>query len=126
MISLFIKALSTGTRPVIYGDGGQTRDFTYVSNVVEGVILAAETPGVGGEVVNVATNGRVSLNQLLATLNKIFGSDVEPIYKDPRTGDVRDSQADIAKARRLLGYKPTVGLEEGLRHTIEWYKGANI
>lgn len=126
VISLFIKALSTGTRPVIYGDGGQTRDFTYVSNVVEGVILAAETPGVGGEVVNVATNGRVSLNQLLATLNKIFGSDVEPIYKDPRTGDVRDSQADIAKARRLLGYKPTVGLEEGLRHTIEWYKGANI
>ncbi len=122
VISLFIKALVDGTRPVIYGDGEQTRDFTFVSNVVDGVILAAETPGVGGEVFNVATNGRISLNQLLATLKKIFNSDVEPIYKEGRKGDVRDSQADITKAERLLGYKPTVGLEEGLRRTVEWYK----
>lgn len=122
VISLFIKALHEGTRPVIYGDGGQTRDFTYVTNVVDGVIRAAETPGVGGEIFNVATNGRISLNELLDTLKKIFGSNVEPIYKEARAGDVRDSQADISKAARLLGYKPTVGLEEGLRNTVDWFK----
>ncbi|MFM8532302.1 MAG: NAD-dependent epimerase/dehydratase family protein, partial [Acidimicrobiia bacterium] len=120
VISLFIKALREGTRPVIYGDCGQTRDFTYVSNVVGGVLRAAETPGVGGQVFNVATNGRISLNQLLDVLKKIFGSNVEPIYKDARKGDVRDSQADITKAERLLGYKPIVSLEEGLRLTVKW------
>jgi nucleoside-diphosphate-sugar epimerase len=125
VISLFIKALSEGTRPVIYGDGGQTRDFTYVGNVVDGVLRCAETPGVGGEVFNIATNGRVSLNQLLDTLKKIFGADVEPIYKEARTGDVRDSQADITKAERLLGYRPTVSLEDGLRQTVDWYRSAN-
>ena len=125
VISLFIKALVEGTRPVIYGDGEQTRDFTFVTNVVDGVIRAAETPGVGGQVFNVATNSRISLNQLLATLKKIFNSGVEPIYKDARQGDVRDSQADIDKARRLLGYTPIVGLEEGLRQTVDWYKAAN-
>jgi UDP-glucose 4-epimerase len=121
VISLFIKALVEGTRPVIYGDGEQTRDFTFVTNVVDGVIRAAETPGVGGQVFNVATNSRISLNQLLATLKKIFNSNVEAIYKEARQGDVRDSQADIAKAGRLLGYAPIVGLEEGLRQTVEWY-----
>ena len=125
VISLFIKALSEGTRPIIYGDGGQTRDFTYVTNVVDGVIRAAETPGVGGHVFNVATNSRISLNELLATLKKIFGSNVEPIYKEARQGDVRHSQADITKAEQMLGYRPTVGLEEGLRHTVEWFKTAN-
>jgi nucleoside-diphosphate-sugar epimerase len=124
VISLFIKALREGTRPVIYGDGGQTRDFTYVANVVDGVLRAAETPGVGGEVFNVATNGRVSLNQLLETLKSIFGSSVEPIYKDARQGDVRDSQADISKAERMLGYRPTVGLEQGLRETVKWFTEA--
>lgn len=122
VISLFIKALSEGTRPVIYGDGEQTRDFTYVANVVDGVIRSAETPGVGGEVFNVATNSRISLNQLLAVLNKIFGTNLEPIYKEARKGDVRDSQADITKAERLLGYKPTVSLEDGLRETVKWFK----
>jgi nucleoside-diphosphate-sugar epimerase len=121
VISLFIKALHEKQRPVIYGDGEQTRDFTYVANVVDGVIRAAETPGVGGEVFNVATNSRISLNQLLATLNQIFGTNLEPIYKEARKGDVRDSQADITKARRLLGYEPTVGLEEGLRETVKWF-----
>ena len=124
VISLFIKALSEGTRPVIYGDGGQTRDFTYVSNVVDGVLRAAEAPGVGGQVFNVATNHRISLNELLATLKKIFASDVEPIYKDARQGDVRDSQADISKAEKLLGYKPIVGLEEGLRKTVDWFRNS--
>ena len=122
VISLFIKALHEGTTPVIYGDGEQTRDFTYVTNVVDGVIRSAETPGVGGQVFNVATNSRISLNQLLETLKKIFGSSVTPIYKDARPGDVRDSQADISKAEQLLGYKPIVGLEEGLRETVKWFK----
>ncbi|MEP6783027.1 MAG: SDR family oxidoreductase [Acidobacteriota bacterium] len=124
VISLFIKALHEGTRPIIYGDGGQTRDFTYVTNVVDGVIRAAETPGVGGEVFNVATNGRISLNELLDTLKKIFGSNVEAIYKEVRSGDVRDSQADISKAAQRLGYRPTVGLEEGLRQTVNWFKSS--
>src|SRR5687767_3065229 len=125
VISLFIKALSDGTQPVIYGDGEQTRDFTYVANVVDGVLRAVETPGVGGQVFNVATNNRTSLNELLATLKKILGSNVEPIYREARTGDVRDSQADISKAQQLLGYKPIVWLEEGLRKTVDWYKTAN-
>jgi UDP-glucose 4-epimerase len=122
VISLFIKALHDGTRPVIYGDGGQTRDFTYVANVVDGVIRAAETPGVGGEIFNLATGNRISLNQLLAALKQIFGSDVEPIFKDGRAGDVRDSQADISKAEQRLGYKPSVGFEDGLRRTVDWFK----
>lgn len=122
VISLFIKALLEGTRPVIYGDGGQTRDFTFVANVVDGVLRAAATPGVGGEVFNVATGGRVSLNELLATLKKILGSNVEPIYEEGRKGDVRDSQADITKAERLLGYHPTVTLEDGLRQTVAWFR----
>jgi nucleoside-diphosphate-sugar epimerase len=124
VISLFIKALSDGTQPVIYGDGEQTRDFTYVTNVVDGVLRAVETPGVGGEVFNVATSNRTSLNELLETLKKIFGSSVEPIYKEARQGDVRDSQADITKARKMLGYQPTVGLEEGLRKTVDWFRNS--
>ena len=120
VISLFIKALHEKKQPVIYGDGGQTRDFTYVANVVDGVIRAVETPGVGGHVFNVATNSRISLNQLLDTLKKIFGSDVQPIYREARAGDVRDSQADITKAAQMLGYKPIVGLEDGLRETVKW------
>ena len=124
VISLFIKALHDGTRPVIYGDGEQTRDFTYVTNVVDGVLRAAETPGVGGHVFNVATSSRISLNQLLDTLKKIFGSNAEAIYKDARTGDVRDSQADISKAEKMLGYKPIIGLEDGLRETVKWFTAA--
>ena len=122
VISLFIKALIDGTPPVIYGDGGQTRDFTYVGNVVDGVLRAAETPAASGEVFNVATSTRVSLNELLDTLRKIIGSDVQPIYKDVRAGDVRHSQADINKAKQVLGYQPKVGLEEGLRETVAWYR----
>jgi len=125
VISLFIKALLDGSRPVIHGDGGQTRDFTFVANVVDGVLRAAETPAVGGEVFNLATGGRISLNELLGTLKALIGSELEPIYQESRTGDVRDSQADIAKAQRLLGYRPIVTLEEGLRQTVAWFKTAN-
>ena len=122
VISLFIKWLLAGERPTIYGDGGQTRDFTYVANVVDGVLRACEAPGASGESINVATEGRVSLNQLLDELQRIIGTRLEPIYGPPRVGDVRDSQASIAKARRILGYEPSVPFEEGLRRTVAWFR----
>ena len=122
VISLFISALAEGRRPTIYGDGEQTRDFTYVANVVDGVLRACAAPGASGTVINVATGGRISLNALFRTLRDILGVRVEPIYAEPRAGDVRDSQADITRARTLLGYEPTVSLEEGLRKTVEWYR----
>jgi UDP-glucose 4-epimerase len=123
VISLFATALLEGRQPVIYGDGEQTRDFTYVANVVDGVLRAVEAPGAAGEVINVATGGRISLNQLLGTMNRIVGTDIRPVYTEPRAGDVRHSQADIVKAQRLLGYAPTVSLEDGLRKTIDWCRG---
>jgi nucleoside-diphosphate-sugar epimerase len=107
---------------MIYGDGGQTRDFTYIANVVDGVLRACEAPKASGEVINVATAGRISLNDLVRVMNGIIGSNVTPVYKEPRAGDVRDSQADISKADRLLGYKPTVSLEEGLKLTLDWFR----
>ncbi len=120
VISLFATSLLEGRQPVIYGDGEQTRDFTYIANVVDGVLRAVEAPQAAGEVINVATGGRISLNELLRTMQAIVGSSVKPIYKDGRAGDVRDSQADISKARELLGYVPKVSLEEGLTHTLAW------
>jgi UDP-glucose 4-epimerase len=120
VISLFSTALLEGRRPTIYGDGEQTRDFTYVANVVDGVLRASEAPDVAGEVINVATGGRISLNQLLRVMSLIVGTKCEPIYQEERAGDVKDSQADISKAKALLGYAPIVSLEEGLRHTLEW------
>jgi len=122
VISLFIKALFENQRPKIYGDGEHTRDFTYVANVVDGVLRACHAKDASGEVINVATNGRVSLNQLFTTLRSLVGANVEPIYEKPRAGDVRDSQADINKAARLLGYKPLVTFEQGLKNTVEWYR----
>ena len=122
VISLFIKALCEGRRPIIYGDGGQTRDFTYVANVVDGVLRACDAPGASGEVINVAVGGRVSLLELFAAVRKLADADVEPEFGEPRAGDVRDSQADIDKARRLLGYEPLVSFEDGLAKTVAWYR----
>ncbi len=122
VISLFIKALVNGQPPTIYGDGEQTRDFTYVANVVDGVLRACTANNVSGKMMNVATGGRISLNELFRTIRGIVGAKVEPIYAESRAGDVRDSQADITRARTLLGYEPTVSLEEGLRKTIEWFR----
>jgi nucleoside-diphosphate-sugar epimerase len=121
VISLFIRALVEGRQPTIHGDGEQTRDFTYVANVVDGVLRAAEQPGVSGEVLNVATGSRISLNQLLAALQRLLGTNITPLFAAPRAGDVRDSQADISKAGRWLGYRPLVGFEEGLKLTVDWY-----
>jgi nucleoside-diphosphate-sugar epimerase len=124
VISLFISALVDGRRPTIYGDGEQTRDFTYVANVVDGVLRACEASRASGEVINVATGGRVSLNQLFDAVRSLTGSSVEPVHGPPRAGDVRDSQADIGKARDVLGYAPTVTFEEGLKRTLEWYRSS--
>jgi nucleoside-diphosphate-sugar epimerase len=124
VISVFISALVDGRQPTIYGDGGQTRDFTYVANVVDGVLRACEAPRATGEVINVATGGRISLNDLFQAVRKLTGSSLEPIYAADRPGDVRDSQADITKARELLGYTPGVMLEDGLNRTLEWYRSS--
>ncbi len=120
VISLFLRALVEGKAPVIHGDGGQTRDFTYVTNVVDGVLRAAEAPGAAGEVINVATSRRISLNELFAVLEKLTGSSLTPTHGPARAGDVRDSQADISKAQQVLGYRPQVSLEEGLKRTLAW------
>ena len=124
VISVFATALIENRSPKIYGDGEQTRDFTYVANVVDGVLRACEATGASGEVINVATAGRISLNDLFRTMRGIVGGHVEPTYVEPRAGDVKDSQADISKAQRILGYGPTVSFEDGLRQTISWYRSA--
>ncbi len=120
VISLFSTALIEGRQPVIYGDGEQTRDFTYIANVVDGVLRACDAPKAAGEVINVATGGRISLNELLRVMNGLLGTRLQAVYQNAREGDVRDSQADISKAKALLGYTPIVGLEAGLQKTIAW------
>ena len=124
VISVFATALLENRSPTIYGNGEQTRDFTYVANVVDGVLRACEAAGASGEVINVATGGRVSLNQLFEEMRKLVGADVRPKYAEPRAGDVRDSQADITKSQQLLGYQPIVSFEDGLRQTVDWYRTA--
>jgi UDP-glucose 4-epimerase len=124
VISLFIKALMARQAPLVHGDGRQTRDFTYVTNVVDGVLRAATADGVAGEVINIATGGRISLLGLVRAAQLELGTDVAPTHSPVREGDVKDSQADIFKARKLLGYEPTVSFEEGLRHTVAWFKAS--
>jgi UDP-glucose 4-epimerase len=126
VISRFLLALTEDEEPVIYGDGEQTRDFTYVANVVDGVLRASEAPKAVGEVMNVATGGRISLNQLLATLQKLTGNRTPARYEAARAGDVRDSQADISKAERILGYRPLVQLDEGLERTLAWFQPKSV
>jgi nucleoside-diphosphate-sugar epimerase len=121
VISLFATRMLEGRAPTIQGDGGQTRDFTYVANVVDGVLRACTAPRASGSVINVAVGGRISINELCATMASVLGSTVQPEYTEPRAGDVRDSQADITRAREILGYEPIVSFEEGLRRTLEWY-----
>ena len=120
VIPKFIKLMLKGERPVIYGDGEQSRDFTYIDNAVTANLLACRSPLVGqGEVINVACGERYSLNQLVAVLNEIIGSNIEPLYTEPRQGDVRHSQADISKARRMLDYQVEVDFREGLQRTVQ-------
>jgi nucleoside-diphosphate-sugar epimerase len=123
VISVFTKALIENRAPTIHGDGEQTRDFTYIANVVDGVLRAADAP-VSGLMFNVATGSRISLNDLFRVLRDLLGSSVNPSYGPSRPGDVQDSLADISLARRLLGYEPIVSLEEGLRRTVEWCRSS--
>jgi nucleoside-diphosphate-sugar epimerase len=123
VVSRFISSLCSDERPVIFGDGEQSRDFTYIENVVSANLKAASAPGAVGKVINVATGERITLNQLLAELKQLVGKPgVTVDYREPRVGDVRHSLADITKARDLLGYEPTVGLRAGLKLTIDWWK----
>jgi nucleoside-diphosphate-sugar epimerase len=122
VLSKFITQLLRNEKPVIYGDGEQSRDFTFVQNVVHANLLAAETSKGIGEVMNVAVGCRFSLNETLKILNRIFSSDVVARYEGPRAGDIKHSQADIARAMTLLGYEPKFDFESGLRHTVEWYR----
>ena len=122
VIPRFITALLNGTSPIVYGDGLQSRDFTYVENVVNANLLAAEAKGVAGQAFNVACGGRYTLLDLLAKLKETIGSDIEPIHEAARAGDVRDSQASIEAAEKALGYHVSVDFDEGLRRTVEWYR----
>lgn len=127
VISRFIDALMKGETPVIFGDGEHSRDFTYVDNVVDANIKAAQATMGIGETMNVANGERITLNELLNVLKKITGrEDVEADYQPPRAGDVRDSQADNSLAVECLGYERLVDLEEGLRRTIDWWKNSRF
>ena len=122
VIPKFASALLEKKRPVVYGDGLQSRDFTYVENVVEANLLAAEAEGAAGRAFNVGCGGRYTLLDLLAKLKAIIKCDVEPLHEPARAGDVRDSQASIESAQQTLGYDVTVGFEEGLTRTVDWYR----
>ncbi len=122
VIPRFATALLTGRRPLIYGDGQQSRDFTYVENVVEANLLASEAEGIAGRAFNVACGGRYTLLDLLNKLKEITGSTVEPIHEEARPGDVRDSQASIEAAARAFGYRIKVDFDEGLQRTVAWYQ----
>ena len=125
VLSLFIKCALSGTAPTIFGDGEQTRDFTFVDDVVDGVLRAVDAPGAAGEVINVATGVSVSLNRAWATLESILGRLQSPVFAAARAGDVYASEADIGKAERLLGFRPRVTFEEGLRRTVDWARSTS-
>jgi len=122
VIPKFIAAMLDDAQPTVEGDGLQTRDFTYIDNVVHGNLLACHTPGVAGEVFNIACGGQINLLDMIAILNRLLDKDIQPRYTDPRPGDVRHSRAAIDKARRLLGYEPVISFEDGLARTLAWYE----
>ena len=122
VIPRFVRAMLHGDRPVIYGDGGQTRDFTYVGNTVEGTLLAATAPRGAGLIANLACGSRYSLLDLAANLRAILDSKLQPEFAEPRLGDIRHSQADVARAERMLGYRPRADFREGLEKTVAWYQ----
>ena len=124
VIPLFIQAVLSGSSPTIYGDGRQTRDFTYVENVVHANLLAAAAPGAPGKVFNVGSGDATNLLDLLATLNTLAGTRIEPNFAPPRIGDVRDSLAEISQARQILDYRPVCDLRTGLERTLDYYRNA--
>ena len=126
VLAIFCRKMLAGEQPTIYGDGGQSRDFTYIDNVVHANLLAAEAPAekVSGHMMNAATGARITLNETFSILKELTGFSGSPLYGPPRAGDIRDSLADIGLARELLGYQPRVDFREGLRRTVEWYRKA--
>lgn len=124
VLAKFCSGFLDGTPPVVFGDGEQSRDFTYVENAVAANLLACEAPNVSGKVFNVGTGGRVTLNETIALLAKLTGSALETKFEPPRDGDIRDSQADISRAQEFLKYEPAVSFETGLQRTLDWYREA--
>ena len=122
VLSKFCTAFLEQTEPVVFGDGEQTRDFTYIENVVQANLSACEAPTASGRAINVGTGERISLNQTLHLLREISGNSLEARYDPAREGDIRDSQADLTLSREVLNYEPTVSFAEGLRRTFAWYK----
>jgi len=122
VIPAFVTAILKGKSPTVYGNGEQSRDFTYVDNVVEANLLAARAKQTKGEVVNIACGEAITVNAIIDNVNEIVGKKVKPIYAPARKGDVKHSLADITLAKKLIGYKPTVGFREGLKKAIEWYR----
>jgi len=122
VLSRFMLAILKGEAPTIYGDGEQTRDFTYIDNIVDVTLRACESPKASGKVFNGGTSARISLNEVVKLLGRITGKAIQPKYDPPRNGDIRDSQADISLARKDLGYEPLVQFDEGLKRTWDWYK----
>lgn len=121
VIPKFISRMLDGDRPVIYDDGDQSRDFVFIDDVVQANMLAAES-NISGEAFNVGSGSQVTVNELVSTLNDLLDTDIDPVYDDPRPGDVRYSYADISKAKRLLDYDPRVTFTEGLQKTIRYYQ----
>jgi UDP-N-acetylglucosamine/UDP-N-acetyl-alpha-D-glucosaminouronate 4-epimerase len=121
VLSRFMLAVIRGEPPVVYGDGEQSRDFTYIANVVDLTLRACDAPGSSGMVINGGTGARITLNEVLKLLEKITGRKINAKYDPPRTGDIKDSQADISRAHDLLGYRPIVDFEQGLKLTWDWY-----
>lgn len=122
VLSLFISSLLQGKGPTIFGDGEQSRDFTYVENAVEACLLACAASQAAGRVLNIAMGERHTLNEVLTTLQRILGTKLEPIHAAPRPGDILHSQADIRQARQYLNYQPKVSFEDGLARTVKWYQ----
>jgi UDP-glucose 4-epimerase len=119
MVPLFITAIAAGTPVTVYGDGEQSRDFTYVANVVDATVRAAHADGASGRIFNVAAGSPASVNDVAEAIGRILDQPVERTFAPPRPGDIRDSWADVSAAKDVLGYTPTVDLEQGLRRTIE-------
>jgi UDP-glucose 4-epimerase len=122
VIPKFVIKMLAGERPTIFGDGKQSRDFTYVENIVAGNLLAAGVPDAVGKTFNIACGEKLDLLDLIAAINRALGTKIEPIFEPPRAGDVRDSLADISQAQKVLRYKPVVDFDEGLRRSVEYYR----
>ncbi|MHC4762566.1 MAG: NAD-dependent epimerase/dehydratase family protein, partial [Planctomycetota bacterium] len=121
-IPAFVTAILKDQPPTIFGDGEQTRDFTYIDNVVDANLLAARAKHIKGQVLNIACGQAVTVNEIIDVINQLTGKNIKPIYTDPRAGDIKHSLADITRAGKLIGYKPTIQFKEGLQLAIEWYR----